>query len=122
MITYSKPNKTQLFFFELARQEAKKSTVKKSKHGAVLVQGSKVLFTGYNYDFGHKIMHGRYSLHAEANVILQARHAGYKTLKGMSLYVVRVGYDNKLWCSKPCTNCRNLIGKCNVNQTFYSER
>jgi len=121
MWTYSKPNKTQLYFFDLAKQEAQKSPMRKSKHGAVLVQGGKVLFKGYNYDFGQKMMHGQYSLHAEVNVILQGTRAKLN-FKGVNIYVVRLGHDGKLWSSKPCKNCQKLINKCCIDNVFYSER
>ncbi len=84
------------------------------RHGAVVVRDNKIASVGYNYDFGNKIKHGKYSIHAEVDAILKSPPIIYDSV----LYVVRVKtMDGKIvgvHNSNPCDNC---ISFCNDNKS-----
>lgn len=114
------PSKTISEIMELAKQEALKSTMY-YKHGAVIFRGRDILSMGYNYDFGQKILHGKFSVHAEVDAIMNAIKAK-KDIKGATMVVVRVAYkrDNKYVNSKPCENCARCILKNEIGTVFYT--
>lgn len=69
-------NNSKFYFVNEALNEASKSTNKKHSHGCVIVKGGKIISRGYNDQ----------NKHAEINAL---KKLTLKTLKGVSLYVVR---------------------------------
>ena len=114
------PSKTISTFMELAKQEALKSTMN-YKHGAVIYKGQEIISTGYNYDYGQEILHGKYSVHAEVCAIMNALKAK-KNLEGTTMVVIRIAWkrNNRYVNSKPCENCANCIIKHKIGTVFYS--
>lgn len=107
-------------FLEIAKIMSERSTCSRRKVGAVLVQGNRIVATGYNgapsgqthcVDGGcprGKFTHDEIpkdadynvfpcvAIHAEANAIIRA---GYPLTKGATIYVTE----------QPCQQCWNLI-------------
>jgi len=104
----------------LARNEALKS-IMYYKHGAVIFKGKEIISTGFNYDFGQQIRHGKFSVHAEADAILNAIKTK-KNIKGASMVVVRVAWkrNNVYGNSKPCKSCTEFINKNELGPVFYT--
>lgn len=116
-------NKKRKMFFDVAMNIAKECPMKRCKHGAVLVKNNEIIAKGYNYSYNNKeTLHNHYAVHAEVNVILQAKSKGIKNLSETDLYVVRISNDNdnELMLSKPCKNCSKLILKYKVRRVYYS--
>ena len=81
----------------------------RSKHGALLVAGGKVLSVGVNTqrnDVAPHIDHIHVSDHAEANAI---RSVGSEALSKMTMYVARINYAGMPMYSRPCVYCQQLI-------------
>ncbi len=114
------PSKSIYTIMEIAKKEALKSAMN-YKHGAVIFKGREILAVGHNYDFGQQVMHGRYSVHAEVEAILNAIKAK-KDIKGATMVVVRVAWrrHNKYVNSKPCDRCARCIIKNEIGTVFYS--
>lgn len=113
-----KPSKNLSQIMEIAKLEAIKS-IMNQKHGAVIFKGQEILGRGYNYNFGQIIFHGKYSVHAEVDAILNAGKMK-KDIKGSNILVIRISKNGMYMNSKPCKNCTNFIlenGICNI---YYS--
>jgi len=84
----------QKMICDLAQELAKKSDMEKSKHGAVIVNGKKIIGMGYNCYCKNKKC---YSDHAEVNAILDAiKNYGKESLHNSVLYVVRITKGNNI--------------------------
>lgn len=112
------PSKLLRELMEQAKNEALKSTMNQ-KHGAILFKGTEIIETGYNYNFGNLIFHNKYSVHAEADVILNAIRSK-KRIKNTNLIVVRISKTGQFVNSKPCKNCSNFIKANEIINTYYS--
>lgn len=105
-------------FIDLCKEIAQNSDGR-FKHGAILIKGKNILAQGYNYNYVHPL-HGKWSMHAEENVIQQVKNKyGKSILSSCILYVIRVNRHDQIMNSAPCTNCKKLIKKYNI-LTFYS--
>ena len=107
---------------KMAMEEAYKSEHKNFKHGAVLVDGKKIISKGYNRPIREN---GRYassckSIHAEMDTINEARHIYGRDMKNCIIYVIRINCKGKLALSKPCMHCTRMINKYNIRQVVYS--
>jgi deoxycytidylate deaminase len=81
-------SKRQEMICNIAEELAKKSDMEKSKHGAVIVNGKKIIGMGYNRYCKNKKC---YSDHAEVDAILNAiKNYGKESLYNSELYVVRI--------------------------------
>lgn len=110
-----------VYFGQLARQVATRSTCPRKQVGALIVKDRNILSTGYNgsirglphctevgcmIDNGHCIR----TIHAEANAILQAAKHGVST-QGSDIYVT----------ASPCFYCFKLISNSGINRIFFLE-
>lgn len=114
------PTKSIISVMEIAKKEALRSTMH-YKHGAVIYRGKEIISVGHNYDFGQTTLHGKYSVHAEVDAIMNATKAK-KDIKGATMVVIRIAWKrhNKYVNSKPCNNCTNYIIKNEIGTVFYS--
>ena len=110
------------YFLELARTTSTRATCSRRRHGAVIVQGRRIVATGYNggpsgyphcedggcpralseaeqgYDYEHCI-----AIHAEANALL---FSSPEQREGASLYCT----------GAPCFGCAKLIANSGVSE------
>lgn len=113
-------NKRRREYLQIAGEIALKSSMR-SKHGAVLVKNGEIIAEGYNYDYNQDTYHGHYSVHAEVNVLLQARNKKILDLSDTDLYVVRVSKaTGNFMLSKPCKNCTRMSIKYGIRCVYYS--
>lgn len=109
--------------FKLAKNVAVQSEHPIFKHGAVLVNGSRVINTGFNSfqytSFGDRFRYhdGYATRHAEISAILgvDRRH----TQDGV-LYVVRISKSFKYRNSQPCLMCQNVLKFVGIKKVFFS--
>jgi dCMP deaminase len=118
-----------VYFLQLARQAATRSTCLRRQIGAVLVRDKRVLATGYNgapRGVGHCLEVGclreqlgipsgeRHELcraiHAEQNAIIQAALHGV-AIDGSMLYCTH----------QPCILCAKMLINCGVKEIHYLE-
>lgn len=101
-----------------ARLIARESDASKYKMGAVIANGQKVLGLGCNkVRKTHPASNTphRY-IHAELAAMLNARC----DLRGSTLYVYRIGKDDRPLISKPCHHCQALIEKEGIKTVVYT--
>ena len=118
-----------LYFLQLARQAATRSTCLRRQVGAVLVRDRRILATGYNgsprgvahcLDIGClrdqlAIPSGERqelcrAIHAEQNAIIQAAVHGV-AIEGATLYCTL----------QPCVLCAKMLINCGVREIHYGE-
>jgi dCMP deaminase len=110
-----------VYFMNIARQVATRSTCDRKHVGAVIVRDKAILSTGYNGsirgsvhcdDAGHLMENGHCvrTVHAEANAIAQAARNGVR-IDGGEVYVT----------ASPCWNCFKLLANAGVRKIFYGE-
>jgi len=108
-------------FLEMAEVLAKRSTCIRSKVGALVVRGGRIISTGYNgpvsgaplcSEVGGCLGAGcNRSIHAELNAILFAARAGI-SVEGCTLY-----------CSlSPCLHCAQAIVNAGITRVVYQEQ
>jgi deoxycytidylate deaminase len=105
--------------FEIARAASLLSSARRSRQiGAALFSGSILLSVGNN-EYGHT--HPRSSpfcnLHAEHRCLLRRRWR--ENGNNLCIYVYRELSDGTRACSKPCSNCLNLLREAGVKTAYY---
>jgi len=109
-------------FFELARKAAQDSDYR-TKHGAVLTHGPRVMNTAHNSNsycaFGTRFRDepGYATLHAELGVILGIDR---NITEGATVYVVRIDTDGEFAMSEPCSMCRAALEHVGIRKVFYT--
>lgn len=110
-----------MYFMNIARQVASRSTCDRKHVGAVIAKDKNILSTGYNGsisgmphcdEIGHDIENGHCiaTIHAEANAIILAAKHGV-SIDGADLYIT----------ASPCWNCFKLIANSGIKRVFYGE-
>jgi dCMP deaminase len=118
-----------VYFLQLARQAATRSTCLRRRVGAVLVRDKRVLATGYNgapRDVAHCLEVGCLreemgipsgerqelcrAIHAEQNAIIQAAVHGV-AIEGATLYAT----------VQPCVLCAKMLINCGVKEIHFIE-
>ena len=101
---------------DLAIDEANRSA-QNHKHGAVVVQGGKVVASGHN-KVTTRVPSHMYSKHAEMAAIDQFS-SKTKTLNDACVYVVRIGKCG-LADSTPCVLCQQFMKQRGIKRVFFS--
>ena len=110
-----------VYFMNIARQAATRSTCDRKHVGAVIVRDKTILSTGYNGsirgmshcdDVGHDMDAGHCvaTVHAEANAIIQAAKNGV-CIGGAEIYTT----------ASPCWSCFKLIANSGIVAIYYGE-
>ena len=110
-----------IYFMNIAKEVATRSTCDRKNVGAVIVRDKTILSTGYNGsikglphcdEIGHEMVDGHCvrTTHAEANAIVQAAKNGVEINKA-EIYVT----------ASPCYNCFKLIANAGIQTIFYDE-
>ena len=118
------------YFLELAAQQAKKSTCKKSKRGAIIVKNGKILGMGYNNLIDREDCDPClredindnskaelcYAVHAEQDAIFNALEK-HNDLKGSRIYHIKVK-DGKMEPSEDisCTVCSRIVLRTGISE------
>jgi deoxycytidylate deaminase len=115
-------SKRHLKICELAEELAKKSDMEKSKHGAVIMNGNKVIGTGYNKHCNKYCNNKKcYSDHAEVNAIIDAiKNYGKESLYNSVLYVVRITKGNNIANKINHENSRQGISRQGISRQGIS--
>ncbi len=110
-----------VYFMNIARQAATRSTCDRKHVGAVIVRDRTILSTGYNGsirgsahcdEVGHLLENGHCvrTVHAEANAVAQAARNGVG-IDGAEIYIT----------ASPCWSCFRLLVNAGVRKIFYGE-
>lgn len=100
--------------------------VGKTRHAACVTYKRQILGYGINQLKTHPIMavffpEHKMFLHAEiAAIIDTVNQVGNSFLSNCNLYVVRLGKDDKLKLSKPCSNCQEAIKFYKIKNVYHS--
>ena len=96
-IKYNDLSKKQKNICDAAKELAKKSDMEKSQHGAIIVNGSKILGEGFNHHYNDNNKKKCYSCHAEVVAIVDAiKKYGKESLYNSELYVIRISKGNNI--------------------------
>ena len=134
------PKKILRHFYKAVKQ-ACKSDVKKSNHGAIILdKNNNLIGEGYNYynkvynnikNYGYEV-HGSWTIHAEIMAIYDVHKKGYnckKILPKCSILVIRIpNYNinpNEIGIedcnnSYPCSECKSILEKWGINRIYTS--
>lgn len=123
---------TDTYYLNIARAVAQKSPCLKKHYGAVIVNNSEIISTGYNgpprgephCTVCKKADHGKdmstfctcQSVHAEMNAIISAAR---KDMIGSTLYLA--GFDGQSdfeVCAEPCEICLRLIKNAGIDKVI----
>ena len=110
-----------LYFMNIAKEVASRSTCDRKFVGAVIVRDKTILSTGYNGSIrklehcdeaGHMMENGHCvaTIHAEANAILQAAKNGVRIDEG-TIYTT----------ASPCWPCFKMIANTGIRRICYGE-
>jgi dCMP deaminase len=111
----------EIYFMNIAKQVATRSTCDRKYVGAVIVRDKTILSTGYNGsirgmphcdEVGHMMEnnHCVATIHAEANAILQAAKNGV-CIDGAEIYIT----------ASPCWNCFKMMANAGIKKIYYGE-
>lgn len=109
--------------YRVALTMARKSQYKTFKVGACLARGRRIISAGYNQSktnpltlrLQNKLIMG---LHAEMHACLGVDP---KSLKGASIYVVRIRRSATIGLAKPCKECQRFLREVGVKKAYYTE-
>lgn len=131
--------RSDMRFFDMARNAATFSDFGSIKIGCVLVYQGKVLSVGYNtkktspiqkrYNRYRKFNKGdkpiQHSNHAELAAIKAVPYTVAQSIdwKRVKLFVFRIapGLPNGIGCSKPCPGCMRLIKDMGIQDIYYTD-
>lgn len=87
----------------------------KSSHGALLIKNKSVVSRGFNKPGFNKVPAGYKNIHAECMAIISAQEAGD------IIFVIRVGRNGELTCSRPCEKCMAFMKEHKIRKVYYSD-
>lgn len=108
---------------ELAIKLAHRSTNKRHKTGAVIVNSKTgdIISTGWSHKGQTTWKTTPWSTHAEMHAILRAPHP--KLLEHATIYIATVcSKSGNLTSAKPCSSCGALLSGAGIKQVIYTER
>lgn len=106
--------------FRIAEKEARKSTFKQHRLGAVIVKGGRILSAGYNQRRYSKEI-DKDTLHAEeAAIIKLLKNDRAHDLLGSELYVTRFTPTFNIRLARPCDRCMEYIRSVGISRIHYS--
>ncbi len=111
----------EVYFMNIAREVATRSTCDRKHVGAVIVRGKTILSTGYNGsvrgmghcdEIGHEMenSHCVRTIHAEANAVVQAARNGVR-IDDAEIYVT----------ASPCYDCFKIIANSGITAIYFGE-
>jgi len=108
-------------YINFAIEEAQKSIVG-FRHGCVAVASGKIIARGCNSDrtiSRDGLIGNMCSCHAEVDVLRKCLKRGLS--KKITLYIVRITFDNKITSSMPCVDCYKRMDKFSIRTIIYSD-
>ena len=107
----------------MALSMARKSEQNPYKVGAVVARGRRIISAGFNqtktHPFTLKLRNSMITcLHAEMHACLGVDE---NSLRGASIYVVRLRRDGTLSMAKPCEACTQMLSKLGVKKAYYTD-
>lgn len=120
-------------FFNIAREVSYLSDYTKTKVGAVVVEGNRVISTGHNSNKTSTIQH-KYNayrfnsvdgcsakIHAEVAALTPLINRKDIDWLHTSIYIYRELKDGTISCARPCAACAKLIKDLGIRNIYYSD-
>jgi deoxycytidylate deaminase len=110
-------------FFEMAKRNAKKSSLYYWRMGSVIVKGGKVISNGYNRysgDIGYiekKYNVSLFSLHAEMDAIRSCDIN--EDFRGTAIFISGINRNGKKIMCRPCEACMKMIRFMGIKTVYY---
>lgn len=106
--------------FRSSAKEAKKSSFKQHRLGAVIVKGGRILSTGFNQLRYTKELK-RPTLHAEEDAILKLlKERRLHDLSGAEIFVTRFTKAGATGMARPCDTCMALIRSVGIHTMHFT--
>lgn len=118
-------------FFNITRQVSLLSKYKGPKIGAIVVEGNRILSSGFNSNKTHPLQH-RYNIYRHfedyknSKPLEHAEVAALSSLIGkeiewdrISIYIYRENDKGQKMCCKPCAACERLIKDLGIRNIYY---
>jgi deoxycytidylate deaminase len=108
-------------FIKICIEEAKKS-IHHCRVGAVIFSNKRIISKGRNHpqkatrNITKKFIRWKNTVHAEVDAIIKAR----RSLKGMSIIVIRINKKEEMKLAKPCRYCLMYIDYVGIKNIYYS--
>jgi deoxycytidylate deaminase len=124
-------NNREKRFFSIAREISFMSNFKGPHIGAVVVEGKRVISTGFNSNKTRPLQHqyNKYRHFANYSNAVSSEHAETAALshligkdidwKNTSLFVYREKKNGELGCTRPCPACRQLIKDLQIKNIYF---
>ena len=126
-------NKSDLYYFDKAKNVATCSDFHKTHIGCIAVYQGHVVAVGYNTNKTHPIQqyYNQYrennqidgcftpKLHAEINCLNSIRHLNINFSK-VKLYIYRIRHDQDYGMSRPCPSCMAAIKDLGIKHIYYT--
>jgi deoxycytidylate deaminase len=107
-------------YMRRAAKIATKSNCVQQQHGCIIVnrKTDEIVSEGYN----HYTKHSEYcfTCHSEVDAINKIKKYPKQLIKDLDLYVVRIGPNEALKYSKPCSGCARAISKFGIKRAYFS--
>lgn len=120
-------------FFNIAREVSYLSDYTRTKVGAVVVEGNRVISTGHNSNKTSTIQH-KYNtyrfnsvngcsakIHAEVAALTPLINRKDIDWLHTSIYIYRELKDGTISCARPCAACAKLIKDLGIRNIYYSD-
>lgn len=120
-------------FFNIAKEVSRLSDFTKTRVGAVVVDGNRIISTGHNsnktstiqyrynfYRFGQSYNYLA-KLHAEIAALSPLLNRKDINWNHVSLYVYRELKNGTISCARPCKACLKLIKDLGIRYIYYSD-
>ena len=124
--------KSDLKYFEHAKNIALMSDFKKEKIGCVIVYHKSIISFGFNTNKTHPIQmkynkirfdneDAIHKIHAEISALIQIQYEDIQWNK-VSMYVYRVSksYESGYGMARPCKSCMAFIKKLGIKNIYYT--
>lgn len=118
-------------FFAIAREISLLSNFYKAKLGAVVVQGKRIISTGFNSNKTRPLQKRLNQIKNFENYdcAIHSQHAEVSALSPLigkeidwekiSIYIYRETREGERACSRPCAACRKLINNLKIKNIYY---
>ena len=123
-------SKAHRAYFAAAKAVSKMSDFPRVAVGAVVVQGHRIISSGYNSCKSDPVQkqYNKYrfsedtpaSIHAEVMALKGLMNRDDIDFKNVSLYVYRESKSGKLAMAKPCASCDALIKDLGIRHVYYT--
>lgn len=131
-MTYNQLTHSQRTLFDIAKKVSQLATYSRTrvKIGCIVVQGHKIISSGYNSDKAHPLQQKYnklrfqedtpHKLHAETSALISLINNKEVDFSKLKVYTYREKTDKSLGKSRPCKSCMALMKELGIKHIYYT--